>query len=119
MFDTICTLPLTSDLFAQAIHPSEPIVAVGLSSGHVECLKLPPVAGDDDSDTNDAASASQNGYGEVETAWRTRRHKGSCRTLGFSQDGEALYSTGTDGVVKVASSETGRVFCKIAVPEDL
>ena len=117
MLDTLCTLPLSSDLFAQAIHPSAPLVAVGLSSGHVQCLRLPPVTGDND-ESNDAASASENGYGQVETAWRTRRHKGSCRTLGFSFTGDALYSSGTDGVVKAASVETGKVFSKIAVPDD-
>jgi hypothetical protein len=117
MFETICTLPLTSDLFTQAIHPTEPLVAVGLSSGHVQCLKLPPVAAEDDSDPDDAASASDKGYGQIETAWRTRRHKGSCRAAEFSLDGEALYSAGTDGIVKAASAESGKVFAKIAVPD--
>lgn len=98
------------------MHPTEPLVAVGLSSGHVQCLKLPPVAADDDSEPNDAASASDKGYGQIETAWKTRRHKGSCRTLEFSAGGEWLYSAGTDGIVKAADGETGRVFVKIVVP---
>jgi hypothetical protein len=113
MYENICSLPLTSDLFAQAIHPKEPLLAVGLSSGHVQCFRLPPVGGEDDS-----SAASDKGYGEIETAWRTRRHQGSCRSLGFSLDGEALYSAGTDGLVKCASSETGQVVSKIVVPND-
>lgn len=117
MLESICALPLPSDVFAQAIHPSLPIVAVGLSSGHVQCLKLPPLADEDVSEVDDAASASDRGYGQIETAWQTRRHKGSCRTLQFSADGEALYSVGTDGIVKAAHTETGKVFGKIAVPE--
>ncbi|KAK0660363.1 WD repeat-containing protein jip5 [Lasiodiplodia hormozganensis] len=118
MFDTICNLPLSSDLFAQAIHPTEPLVAVGLSAGHVQTFRLPPVAtsDDDNSSVQDASAASENGFGQIETAWRTRRHKGSCRSLAYSVDGEALYSAGTDGLVKAASSETGQVLSKINVP---
>lgn len=118
MFDTICTLPLSADLFAQAVHPKIPLLAVGLASGHVATLSLPPVAGPDvDSDDRDA-SPSVNGFGEIETQWRTRRHKGSCRSLAFTLDGDALFSSGTDGIVKLADTETGRVVDKIAVPLD-
>lgn len=115
MFDTVCTLPLSSDLFAQAIHPKEPVVSVGLATGHVQTFRLPSeyVHSDDD-----AASTSslRNGKGHIDTMWRTRRHKGSCRCLGFGVGGETLYSAGTDGLVKAASSETGQVENKIAIP---
>lgn len=114
MFETVCTLPLTSDLFAQAIHPTEPIVSVGLAGGHVETYRLPPVASDGSSQGD--VTASENGYGHIGTAWRTRRHKGSCRTLSYSVDGSHLYSGGTDGLVKAADSMTGQVFAKIAIP---
>ncbi|KAF1990292.1 WD40 repeat-like protein [Aulographum hederae CBS 113979] len=112
MFDTICNLPLTSDLFSLAIHPKEPLLAVGLASGHVEALRLPAVAGSPVS----ASSSSENGVGHVDSAWRTRRHKESCRSLAFSSDGEQLYSAGADGLVKAAMTETGKVVGKIAVP---
>lgn len=114
MFDTICTCPLASDLFAQAIHPSEALVAVGLSSGHVATLTLPPVE-DDDAQVVRGRRGST-GTGVVDTAWRTKRHKGSCRCLAYSVDGRQLYSAGTDGVVKAADSETGRVTGKVAIP---
>lgn len=130
MFDTVCSLPLTSDLFAQAIHPANPVVAVGLSSGHVQSFKLPPAPssvedwpGPDEAPTRrserraSSAAATESGLGEVETAWRTRRHKGSCRSVAYSPDGQILYSAGTDGLVKVARSEDGQVIGKIAVPE--
>jgi len=112
MFDTICTLPLTSDLFTQAIHPTRPLLAVGLSDGTVETLHLPPVPEDD---ATIASVASTNGTGHIDSVWKTRRHKGSCRSLTYSLDGDFLFSSGTDGIVKVASTETGRVVDKIAI----
>jgi len=129
MYDTICTLPLTADLFAQAISPTEPLLAIGLSTGHVQAFKLPPDPStpnsaspgedDDESTLQEIArqvSAAESGRGLVATAWRTRRHKGSCRTVGFGSDGSALYSAGSDGIVKAAEAETGRVTSKIGVP---
>lgn len=112
MFENVCAIPLDYDLFAQAIHPDAPIVAVGLASGHVQTYRLPS-DGDDDT-----ARALDSGCGHIDTVWRTRRHKGSCRTLGFSVDGLQLHSAGTDGIVKVADSMTGQVAAKIAVPLD-
>ncbi|EFW15891.1 WD repeat-containing protein jip5 [Coccidioides posadasii str. Silveira] len=105
MFDTVCSLPLSSDLFSQAIHPTEPLVSVGLSSGHVQTFHLPA-----------PSENGKAGYGHIDTVWRTRRHKGSCRCVGFGIDGETLYSAGTDGWVKAARTETGRVEWKFAVP---
>ena len=116
MFENICTLPLPHDLFTQSIHPSEPIVSAGLASGHVYTFRLPSGASDDDE--NYGTLASENGFGLIETAWKTRRHKGSCRALGFGIDGAQLYSAGTDGIVKAADVGTGNVTAKIAVPLD-
>jgi hypothetical protein len=117
MFENVCAIPLDFELFAQAIHPEEPIVTVGLASGHVQTYRLPAGASDQDSD-NDETLASENGYGHIDSVWKTRRHKGSCRTLGYSLDGLQLYSAGTDGIVKVADSTTGKVTAKIVVPFD-
>ncbi|CAK4033529.1 WD repeat-containing jip5 [Lecanosticta acicola] len=124
MFDTICTLPLSSELFAQALHPTEPLVTVGLSSGHVATLRLPPVDvdaddnGHDDDQTKQPARRGSNGTQVIDTTWRTKRHKGSCRYLAYSVDGRQLYSAGTDGLVKAADSETGKVTGKLAIPND-
>ncbi|OJD16838.1 WD repeat-containing protein JIP5 [Emergomyces pasteurianus Ep9510] len=109
MFDNLCSLPLSSDLFAQAIHPTEPLIAVGLSSGHVQTFRIP-------STSDGGPGAAKNGFGHIDTAWRTRRHKASCRCLGFAIDGETLFSAGADGWVKAAKAETGVVNLKIAVP---
>jgi hypothetical protein len=116
MFENICALPVEDDIFVQAIHPSEPLVAVGLASGHVQTYRLPSGAGD--GDDNDTTLASENGFGTIDSLWRTRRHKGSCRTLGYSVDGSQLYSAGTDGIVKIADCHTGQVSAKICVPFD-
>ncbi|KAI9376670.1 WD repeat-containing protein jip5 [Aspergillus egyptiacus] len=116
MFDTICTLPLSADLFAQAIHPGEPVISVGLSTGHVQTFRLPAEENDGSDDDQESVSSSRNGKGHIDTVWRTRRHKGSCRTLTFGVDGETLYSAGTDGLVKAAKAETGVVENKILIP---
>lgn len=111
MFDTICSLPLTSDLFAQSIHPTSPFLALGLASGHVQIHRLPPC------NSTNSIPLPGAGHSTIETAWRTHRHKGSCRSLSFSPDGVLLFSTGTDGLVKVAATETGQVVSKIAIPQ--
>jgi WD40 repeat protein len=116
MFQNICAIPFDHDLFTQAIHPAEPVISVGLSSGHVQTYRLPAGASNDGN--GDETLASESGFGHIETAWKTRRHKGSCRTVAFSVDGAQLFSAGTDGVVKVADVTTGNVVAKIAIPDD-
>ncbi|ODV94829.1 hypothetical protein PACTADRAFT_50687 [Pachysolen tannophilus NRRL Y-2460] len=44
--------------------------------------------------------------------WKTKRHKGSVRSVIFDSTGENLYTAGTDKVIKKANSETGKVVMK-------
>lgn len=144
MFDTVCTLPLSSELFALAAHPSRPHIAVGLAAGHVAVLQLPPESPpsshssssppDDDSGVTGGGSGGGGRVGKsllkvksgdgraaghIDTVWRTRRHKGSCRALAYGHGGGELFSAGSEGIVKVADCGTGIVGCKIAVPFDV
>lgn len=115
MFENLCTVPLQSEVFATAIHPTEPIVSVGLSSGHVHSIRLPDaVGGDEDADAD--ASVLSDGKGILETIWETKRHKGSCRCLAYSHDGKYMYSAGTDSIVKYFDAATGKVLSKFAIP---
>ncbi|RDA91892.1 hypothetical protein CP533_0377 [Ophiocordyceps camponoti-saundersi (nom. inval.)] len=105
MFENLCTLPLPADVFATAIHPEEPLLTVGLASGHVETFRLPA-----------AGSSTSPRDNTIESIWSTKRHKGSCRCLAYSYDGKAIYSAGTDSLIKHFDPSTGQVISKAIIP---
>lgn len=84
------SLALPSDVFSLALHPSKPLLATGLSSGHVYTYKWTKDEDEGDADADDdsdiEAKAADGGFG---VAWKTRRHKGSCRQVAFSGDGDS------------------------------
>ncbi|KAF4120395.1 WD domain, G-beta repeat [Geosmithia morbida] len=117
MFENLCTLPLQSDVFTTALHPTEPVLTVGLSTGQVETYRLPLPVTDGDTDADgDTSLVSGNGRDTIDTVWRTRRHKGSCRCVAYSHDGAHMYSAGTDAIVKHFDANTGAVISKIVIP---
>ncbi|ODV63001.1 Jip5p, partial [Ascoidea rubescens DSM 1968] len=50
--------------------------------------------------------------GGIVLGWKTKRHKGSCRSICLENSGEYVYTVGIDKVIKKASIETGKVICK-------
>ena len=93
-----------SEVFAIALHPTRPIFATALLEGHVYWYLI-------------AYFFVNSSYkyeigGSTTKQWQTKRHKGSCRGVEFSPNGERLVSVGKDGVIKLADAETGKVVMK-------
>lgn len=83
-------------LFALSFNPVAQSYVTGLSNGTVTAYRVN--AGDGDA--------------TPEQLWTTKRHKGSCRALIHDHSGEYIFSAGSDGVIKKAYSETGKVCAK-------
>ncbi|KAK6334028.1 WD repeat-containing protein jip5 [Orbilia brochopaga] len=106
------SIAFQSPIFALAAHPSEPLLTAGLLSGHIYTYTWPKEAPSDDEEV-EQDDALPSGY---KVAWKTRRHKGSCRSATYSNDGQSLYTAGTDSLIKCASTATGQVTSKAAIP---
>jgi len=121
MFENLCKLPLPGDVFSQALHPTEPLLTVGLYNGRIQSFRLPASVSAADSSSDELADAEtsilSDGKGTIAEIWGTRRHKKSCRSLAYTPDGAAMFSAGADGIVKHFSSATGRVVSKTLMPE--
>ena len=104
----IVQITYTEPLFTFAAHPTEPIIATGLATGHVSCFRYNPEV------VTESIPDSQ-----VINTWKTKRHKGSCRCLLFDplegSVGKHLYSVGSDHVIKKADTATGKVRAKVSL----
>ncbi|CAN3353859.1 hypothetical protein DICA3_A10242 [Diutina catenulata] len=123
-------------LFCSAAHPTKPIIATGLATGHIYVFKY-------DADALESRAESKLGdlkgphrsvsqtsvkwwetfdtpapnNDDVISLWKTKRHQGACRHIVFDplDQGASLYSVGSDHIIKKANSETGQVIGKIDV----
>lgn len=75
-------IALPADVFSLALHPSRPLLAAGLSSGHLHAYTWPHSGDSGEGEGGDAEAE-----GGFRVSWKTRRHKGSCRCIAFSGDG--------------------------------
>lgn len=124
-------------LFSVAAHPTRPIMISGLATGHLYCHSYDAEALENSlarkkekygkliKDETSISKLAKVWWSEVDCKdssddvkmnWKTKRHKGSCRSVVFEVQencvGEFLYSGGTDNVIKKASTETGKVVAK-------
>ncbi|KAF9101221.1 hypothetical protein BGX27_011562 [Mortierella sp. AM989] len=88
------TLTYKSTVFDFAFHPTQNIIATGLITGHINCVKYVP------------------GSGNNESLWNVRPSKKSCRGLAFSHDGAGLFTVSKDGAIGALDVNTGNVLIK-------
>lgn len=92
-------LKFKDPIFGISFHPEEPRFVVGASTGEVTAYKY-------------SVDPETGACNVPEVVWTTKRHKGSCRALVYSEDGTSIYSVGSDGVIKRADSVSGKVRAK-------
>lgn len=124
-------------LFDVVSHPQQPIIISGLSNGYMFCHKYDPdilkSTIEENIKNNAALTPAEKSKSKVwqvvnvtsyetvvpgiELLWKTRRHKGSVRSICFNSDGTHVYSIGTDGILKKADTLTGKVINKCTLSE--
>ncbi|KAG7196281.1 WD repeat-containing protein jip5 [Scheffersomyces spartinae] len=137
----ILEVQYTEPLFTVAAHPTEPVIVSGLATGHVYCNRYDAEALEDQQRRERERIASsirsvsqlKNKWWEVTnydaakgslytTLWKTKRHKGSCRSVIFdpttSNAGKYIYTVGSDNVIKKATAETGKVASKVDIVKE-
>lgn len=90
----IFSLEFDDPLFCAAFHPEKNEFVLGFATGTVSAYRY----------TTDGQNP--------EVIWSTKRHKSSCRSIGYTQDGEYVISAGSDNVIKKALSGSGKVRSK-------
>lgn len=116
---SVCTMTfrikLDDDVFGLAFHQS--VMAVGLITGHVVCHKVLIDHADVDADhANDDADlvdgAGGGGHCKADIVFNKKYHKGSCRAIDWSIDGNVLFTGGRDRSLHVLNPETGRLILR-------
>ncbi|ONH64686.1 WD repeat-containing protein JIP5 [Cyberlindnera fabianii] len=127
-------LKFDTPLFAVVAHPSKPQIALGLANGYIfmieyDVVKLALHSHEISEENKNKTKKEQvKKVWAVETLrkddefdyaktglrvlWRTKRHKGSVRSICFNAEGSEIYSVGSDTTIKKADSITGKVIKK-------
>ncbi|CAM9014601.1 unnamed protein product [Wickerhamomyces anomalus] len=135
-------LKYDAPLFALAAHPTKPIIASGLANGYVflteyDPAKLSIYQYDTKSKIESLSKEERKKLDKknqkfwkvymisknteddensgVKQLWKTKRHKGSVRSICFNAEGDEIYTVGSDNVIKRADSLTGKVIKKCEI----
>lgn len=140
----ILEVGFSDPLFSCAAHPTRPIVVSGLGTGHVFCHSYDPDALEESLLTKRDRFLSSEKSREAQpsllkdkwwkfeadhakiasdqsltVSWKTKRHKGSCRSVLFdmleNSAGESVFTVGTDNMLKKAKTESGKVQSKVDI----
>lgn len=126
-------LKFGTPLFALAAHPTSPILALGLANGYMFMVEYDPAVLDSTSQTLKKANVGKEEKKKTKSwrvesiskeveledglkiLWKTRRHKGSVRSICFNHDGAEIYTIGSDSVLKKAETKSGKVIKKTTI----
>lgn len=122
----ILELEFDEPIFTTAAHPSKNLILTGLATGHLYMSSYQGEALEDAVETRRSTIKQGTKLKKtwtrfnvkdldedlVKVQWKTKRHKGSCRSVAFDSTGDNIYTVGTDKVIKRANTETGKVIVK-------
>ncbi|OBA23914.1 WD repeat-containing protein JIP5 [Metschnikowia bicuspidata var. bicuspidata NRRL YB-4993] len=140
----ILEIGFSDPLFSVAAHPTRPITISGLGTGHVFCHTYNPEVLENSLAAKRSSFLKKEKIDKVQlsllkkkwwrteadhanivsdesigVSWKTKRHKGSCRSVMFDilegSAGENVFTVGSDSVLKKAKTETGKVQSKIDI----
>lgn len=129
----ILELNYSDPLFQMRFHPTKPIFFSGLGTGYIYCHSYDPKKLQTVLNQNKKTYEQSDYKGEVKLwtsvevgsedakgeydapitlLWKTKRHKGSVRSLCLDTDGSFIFSVGTDNILKKAVADSGKVVKK-------
>ncbi|KAH3683990.1 hypothetical protein WICPIJ_005013 [Wickerhamomyces pijperi] len=133
-------------LFSMAAHPSKPIIVSGLANGYVFMTEYDPILLSEYAEeqkekieekfknlkeseqekkkkakfwkVEEISKDQELSNVSVKHIWKTKRHKGSVRSICFNADGDEVYTIGSDNVIKKADTQTGKVLKKAEIKDN-